>query len=249
LNLYRPRHRPARPEIHLLTALLAGLLSVGLMGCHKAAKPAKVHVVPPLVAVAAAEVPAPPKPSVLLEKGMTLSKIAKEAYGHEKFSGFVASYNHIEDPTKLKIGAEIRTPAIPQAFADEGMDAKYQPAINALAKAAHDYFTLLPAYRAAVKPGTAKSGEATKVTVPADLKTKLESIADQVEAASAVLAAAAPPHKAPQATVGQFKQAMVLLRSLALGKVDSEGYDNDVIGQRFGSGMTDALIWTQQRHQ
>jgi len=254
LNSYRKHLRPTRPAIALLTALLAGALGIVPAACHKSSpKTAKPHVVPPLPAVATADVPAPPLATVKLEKGMTLSKIAKEAYGHEKFSGFIAAYNHIEDPTKLKIGAEIRTPAIPQAFADESVDAKYLPAINVLAKTAHDYFELLPSYRAAVKPPAPKSGEtpAAKVTVPvpAELKTKLEALADHVEAANAVFAAAAPPHKAPQATITQFRQAMDLLHNMAAGKIDSEGNNTDAVGQRFGSGMTDALIWTKQRHQ
>jgi hypothetical protein len=242
-----PKRRPrSAAPISLLAALLAGVsLALAGSGCHKSAAP-KPHVVPPLPAVAIADVPAPAMPSTRLEKGMVLGTIAKDAYGHGKFSGFLAVYNHIADPTKLKIGAEIRTPSLAQAFVDEGMDPKYQPAINVLAKTVHDFYALLPAYQAE-KQKQVKSTNQTKIALSPDMKAKLEALANNVEAANAVFGSAAPPHKVPQATMGQFKQAMEELRSLANGKIWE--YDTEMVGQRFGAGMTDALLWTQQRHQ
>ena len=231
-------------------AVIVISMCTALAGCHKsrAPHPAAAPPPPPLPVVKAEDVPAPPQPTRVLEKGMVLSHIAAEAYGHERFAGMLSKFNKIEDPARIKAGTVIRTPSIPEIFKSEGLDPKYQPAINVLAMATHDYHALLPDYKTLRDKAMTDTGT-TKIALPPDMKQKMEHIADAVASAAAVFAGAVPPHKPPMATVMQFRQAAVQIRTLASGVVHDSNNDDDMVGQRLGLGMTNALIWLQQRYQ
>ena len=100
------------------------LAAIALSSCDRqsrishAAAPAPA----PLPVVAEAEVPAPANPTVSVEPGMDLGTIAEKAYGHSKFSGFVARLNGMTDPQKLPAGALLKTPSLPIAFREAGLD-------------------------------------------------------------------------------------------------------------------------------
>ena len=81
-----------------------------------------------------------------VEPGWNLRTIGAAAYGHERFSGFVAVLNGIADPERVPAGAILKTPSLAVAFHDAGMDPTYQPALNALAKSCTDYYATEPAY-------------------------------------------------------------------------------------------------------
>ena len=95
-----------------------------LSGCDK--KHAKI-IVPPLPKVEIADVPSPPTPTIIVEKGSNLRAIATAAYHHESFSGFVGQLNGISKPELLQAGATLKTPSLPVAFRDLGLDPQYQP--------------------------------------------------------------------------------------------------------------------------
>src|SRR5580693_4963710 len=101
-----------------LLAVIVISLCTALAGCHRSHPPHAPATPPlqPLPVVKAEDVPAPAQPTVALEKGMTLSRLAAEAYGHEKFSGMLRIFNKIEDPARIKIGTVIKTPSIPELF-------------------------------------------------------------------------------------------------------------------------------------
>jgi len=230
------------------------LFSIGalllLAGCDKAsrgssaaAKPAAPP--PPLPVVAIADVPPPPTPTVELKPGSNLGVVAQEAYGHERFAGFVSVINNIEDPTKIRDGTELKTPSLPLAFQEAGADATYQPAINALAKAATDYAASRPAFQGALTA----SNESGKPELPGTVKATFTSSADAVDAAVAVLEGAKPPHTVPKKSIDQFRQASAHLRELAKDKIGTDDYNHDLVGQRFGLGFTNAILWTKDGHK
>src|SRR6478752_2045008 len=84
---------------------LAALL---FAGCHRGSSKA----VPPLPPVRTEDVPAPAKPSMVLQRGGNLRAVAGEAYGHEDFSGFVAALNGIANPERAMAGATLKTPSL-----------------------------------------------------------------------------------------------------------------------------------------
>jgi hypothetical protein len=234
-----------------LLAVILISMCTALAGCHKSHPPhpaAAPAPPPPLPVVKAEDVPAPPQPSVVLEKGMVLKQVAVESYGHDRFAGMLLKFNKIADANRIKAGTVIKTPSIPEIFKEEGLDPKYQPAINALAKATHDFYALLPDYRAE-RTKAMTDPDNKKITLPVEMKEKLDQIADAVAAAAAVFAGAAPPHKTPNATVQEFRQAAIQIRALGAGVVKAAEEDEHLVGQRLGLGMTNALIWVQQGYQ
>lgn len=234
-------------------AVIVICLCTVLAGCHRTRNAHSSHAPapppPPLPVVKAEDVPPPAKTSVVLEKGMVLGQVAEQAYGHKKFAGMVLKFNKVPDPTKIKIGTVINTPPIPEVFSSEGLDPKYQPAINVIAKTAHDFFALRPAYVAVRDQAQKTTPNVKKMVIPADMKAKLDQMADALSAAAAVFAGAAEPHKAPNATVQQIREAALKLHTMANGVIVSADYDDDMVGQHLGAAMTNALIWVQQRYQ
>lgn len=220
-----------------------------LAGCDKASRKSAAAAPPPppppLPVVAITDVPPPPTPDVELKPGSNLGIVAQEAYGHERFSGFLSVINGITDPTRIRDGTELKTPAIPIAFQEAGVDATYQPAINALAKAATDYFAQSGAFRGALTAST----ESGKPELSAGVTAAFISSADAVDAAVAVLEGAAPPHTVPKKSIEQFRQASAHLRKLAKGDIATDDYTQDTVGQRFGLGFTNAILWTKDGHQ
>jgi hypothetical protein len=213
-----------------------------LSACERKAAPP----LPRLPTVALADIPAPAVALVELQRGSNLRAIADTSYGHERFSGFVAAFNNIHDPERVMAGTAVKTPSLAVAFREAGLDAAYQPMINVLAKACTDYYAAEPAYLAARRSSGVREG---KFGIPAEIQSTLMASADAIDAAVAHLRAVQSPHAVPKMAVGQFTQASSQIRELAAGHIDGYGYDDDLVGQRFGLGFTNALIWVQQGHR
>jgi hypothetical protein len=126
------------------------------------------------------------------------------------------------------------------------MDATYQPAINALAKACTDFHAALPGY---LEARQASGVELGNFAIPEKSRDTFTKCADAIDAATRELETAKEPHKVPRMTIDQFAQASAQLRELARGSIDGYGYDYDMVGQRLGLAFTNALIWTQEQHR
>lgn len=176
-----------------------------------------------------------------LTPGSNLGIVAQDVYGHERFSGFLSVINGIDDPTRIRDGTELKTPSLAVAFQDAGTDTIYQPAINALAKAATDYFDTRPAFKGALSA----SNESGKPEIPAGVKATFLTCADAIDAATAVLEGAKEPHTIPKKSIEQFRQASSHLRELAKDKISTDDYNHDPVGQRLGLGFTNAILWTK----
>src|SRR5690606_36484891 len=116
-------------DLGMIARFLPILAALALSGCEKAAKialpaPAKAA---PLPVVAETEIPSPSPLIVTVEAGMDLGTISAKAYGHAKFSGFVACLNGIPDPGKIATGSTLKIPSLAIAFREAGLDARYQP--------------------------------------------------------------------------------------------------------------------------
>lgn len=215
-----------------------------ITGCRR--PPSPVAVIPPLPVVATDAVPPPASPSVIVDPGTNLGAIAAAAYGHERFSGFVAVLNGISDPGHVVAGQVLKTPSLSFALRDAGLDPRYQPAINALSKACTNYYAVEPAYLKARDESGVSSGS---FPIPAGIRTSFIGCADAIEAATTALRAVKPPHHVPKMTIDQFQQVSELIRELSSGSIDGYGYDYDLVGQRFGLAFTNAIVWTKQHHQ
>ena len=219
--------------------IVVAVLAVTLISCGKRT--------PVLPVVAASEIKPPAQTEVILRKGMNLEQIAEPIYGHRRMSLMVAVFNGITDETKIPAGTVIRTPSIPQMFDAAGMAPEYQPVLNALAKAVQDYFEMEPVYLELrrkveeIDPG--------RMALPPKIKSTLDSVADALDAVCARLETVSAGHKVPRMAINQFKQASFHVRDLAEGNFDGYGYDYDLVGQRLGHGLSNLLIWVQERHR
>lgn len=229
-------------------ALFPVLAVLILSGCGRAAKvrTAETPAFAPLPIVAEADVPAPVSLTVRVDTGASLGAIAEEAYGHEKFASFVACLNGIPDPEKLAAGAMLKTPALPAAFREAGMDSRYQPSINVLAKAWTDFHAARAGYLEARQTSNAKK---MAFVIPDHCRDTFLKCADAIDAANRELEAVKAPHQVPRKTIDQFAQASSQLRQLATGAVDGYGYDSDLVAQRMGLGFANALIWVQEQYR
>lgn len=203
-------------------------------------------MLPSLPSVATEAVPAPATSTTVIEHGSNLRAIAAGAYGHERFSGFVAALNGIVDPERVQAGITLKTPSLSVAFRDAGLDPRYQPAINVLAKACTDFYDVFPAYRKAREASKIPQG---RFAIPENIRSRFQSCSDSIDAAIQVLRSVKPPHVVPRMTIDQFQKVSSLIRQLATGAIDGYGYDYDETGQRFGLAFTNAIIWTQHHHQ
>lgn len=225
-------------------SVILALLLV-LSGCGRKT-PAKI-IVPPLPNVEIADVPSPPTPTIIVAKGSTLQSIATAAYHHRDFSGFVGHLNGITIPERLRAGATLKTPSLPVAFRDAGLHPQYQPAINALAQAWIDLVDILPAYTHARDASGVNEG--SSFTVPADIKARLISCADAIDASIDVLMHPATGHAVPLRTIGQFAGVSHFLREFSTGLVASRDYDTFLAEKGFGLGFTYALLWVQSGYK
>jgi hypothetical protein len=233
-------------EPNKMRFLFIAILCLSTMpGCRRSTTEA-FHSMPPLPVVRTEDVPPPAAGSVIVDRGTNLRAIAAAAYGHERFSGFVATLNGIPEPEHIAAGITLKTPSLSIAFRDSGLAPEYQPAINALAKACTDYRAAEPAYLAARSASGMTNGT---FAIPGDSKATFVRCADAIDAAVAVLRTAKPPHTVPQMTIDQFKKAADQIRELASGSIDGYGYDYDLVGQRFGLAFTNGLIWTRNQHR
>lgn len=225
-----------------LKATIALLLA--LSGCGK--QSAKV-IVPPLPKIEIADVPAPPASTVVVEKGSNLRAVAVAAYHHESFSSFVGQLNGISKPELLQAGATLKTPSLPIAFRDSGLDPQYQPAINALAMAWIDAASVLPNYIHACDASGAKDGD--KFVVPDEIKTKLLKCAGTMDASIDLLSHPHGRHVAPRSAIRQFASASRSLRRFSTGFVESRDYDTYLTEQAFGIGFTNLLSWVHANYK
>jgi hypothetical protein len=224
--------------------VIASMCALLIVSCSRSrqASPAPT----PLPAVSIEVVPAPASAEVTIQRGSNLREIAGQAYGHERFSGFVATQNGIADPERVSAGTVLRTPSLAVCFRDAGLAPDYQPAINCLAKACTDYYAVEGLYLRARKASGVASGT---FAIPPDIRSTFESCAAMIDAALPLLRSARSPHTVPTMTIGQFQQAAFQIRELATGSIDGYGYDYDLVGQRLGLAFTNALIWTKRQHQ
>lgn len=227
---------------HLLLPTLALLLLAP--GCSR--KPSKA-VVPPLPAVKVEDVSAPASVSVTIPRGSNLRQVATTAYGHADFSGFVAALNGMADPERVAAGAVLKTPSLPAALRDAGLDPAYQPAFNVLAQTWAELRTALPDYQRERDAAGARDGTTFAITVA--LSRRLIQCADNMDAALDVLAHPKEGHKLPRSTLGQFAGVSGMLRQFATGQVGSLDYDVFMAEKSFGLGFTHALIWVKDLHQ
>lgn len=176
-----------------------------------------------------------------LRRGETLESLAKLRYGHQHYHSVIKLYNHIENETQIEANRILKTPDVSTILAEEGVT-----------KVIPDEVTLILCSRAKYDKVVgqlwdlrAKAGDG--YLVPEDIKHELLEAADDLQQATRSLKLSKAGVKAvPVSMIGQLEQNMELIKLLAEGgHADPNGYDIDIVQQRFALSITYAIIWAR----
>ncbi|BCU75459.1 hypothetical protein [Luteolibacter sp. LG18] len=196
--------------------------------------------------------PRPSKAAVTFKSGMILEEMAREAYGDAAMLDLLLRFNHLK-ATAVPSGTEIRTPSISEMFRTAGTDARYQPAFDLLGRVVADFNGILPGYRqerqSQIPQPWSSPSETMKIQLKDETRKEFTRLAESIGSACAVLEKAAAPHQVPKLTIRQLRQSEQLLKGLAAGSADENGYDYYLVSQRLGMGLAYALTWVQSGYR
>jgi hypothetical protein len=152
-------------------------------------------------------------------------------------------FNHIDNEAAVPVGATLRLPDLAAVLTDEGLTrvagSETEMILCARAKYAKVESQLWALPRDTPTPG--------RVTMPPNVKQELLEAADDLMQATEGLKQSKPGTVRPPARIiRQLEDAMSGLRSLGEGFCDDNGYDIDIIQQRFGLGLTYGIIWARE---
>jgi hypothetical protein len=179
-----------------------------------------------------------------VREGDTLANIARRRYGHERYSGVIKLYNHIEDETAVPVGAVLRLPDISTILTEEGF-ARVAAAEMEMILCARAKYAKVERQLWEVR-GDAPLDEHI-VAIPQKTKQELLEAADDLQQATESLKKLKPGTTRPPAKmIGQLESVMYGMRQLADGLIDDNGYDIDIVQQRYGLAMTYGIIWARE---
>ena len=170
-----------------------------------------------------------------LPNGETLSGVAKLRYGHRNYYRVIKVYNHLEDEAQVAADSPLRLPDMSAILAEEGVT-----------KVAAQEVTLILCSRAkydkVVDQLWTHRGQLSE-----DIKRELREAADDLQQATESLKQTKPGVSGvPVKTIGQLEQAMFGMQDLANGYFDRNGYDIDMVQQRYALALTYAIIWARE---
>jgi len=172
-----------------------------------------------------------------LREGETLASVARLRYGHQKYSSVIKLYNHIEDETKVAANETLRLPDMSDLLAQESLTKVVPQEVNLILCARAKYDRILDQLR------TLSSTRAD--SIPDNLKQELFEAADDLQQVIESLKVLKPGVSAmPVRTIGQLEGCMGEMLGLT-ERLDSYGYDIDMVQQRFALAITYAIIWAR----
>lgn len=174
--------------------------------------------------------------------GETLASVARLRYGHQNYYRVIKLYNNLADERQLPADHALRLPEMSVILAEEGLTkvAPQEMALILCSRAKYDKV---------VKQLVILRNAATdNYQLPADVRQELLEAADDLQQATESLkqprsgVTAAPNH-----TIGQLEQNVSGMRALAEGEhSDRNGYDIDMVQQRYALALAYAIIWARE---
>lgn len=181
--------------------------------------------------------------SYTLREGDTLASIARLRYGHQNYSDVIKLHNHIEDPTAVAAGATLRVPDIATILTEEGFTKVAASEMELILCSRAKYNRVESQLRALRRDRPLRE----RVVVPQKIKQELLEGADDLQQATESLKSNKPgTSQPPSKMIRQLEGAMWGMRELAEGANDGYGYDIDMVQQRYGLGLTYAIIWARE---
>lgn len=240
---------PAPKLLIVLVCLAASVLVVGvfIVRRHPAWLRPKVQVkryphqhLPSSEWEAGAKLPAAP---YTLREGETLAYVAKLRYGHQNYYHLIKLYNHIENEELVKAGTTLQLPDISNILAEEGFTkvAGAEAEMILCSRAKYD--------RVVRQLWELRDhADANGYTLPTGISQELFEAADDLDQATQHLQQSTTGVvRAPEKMIRQLEQCMGVMRNLAEGDhADPNGYDIDIVQQKYALALTYAIIWARE---
>ena len=173
-----------------------------------------------------------------LREGETLASLARLRYGHQKYYSVIKLYNHIEDETQVAANQTLRLPDVSDILAQEGLAKVVPQEVNLILCSRAKYDRVLDQLRTLGSPRGTDS-------IPDNIKRELFEAADDLRQATENLKLLKPRvSAAPLRTIGQLEECMGQMWELT-ERLDSYGYDIDMVQQRFALALTYSIIWAR----
>ena len=175
-------------------------------------------------------------PTYSITSGDRLYNIAHQHYGSGHYGEFLAAYNDI-DPSKLRVGQEIRLPSIDEAFNAAGLYPLMSEECGMVLKARSDFQEMEPTLRTmAGKPISAETKERL-----------LECRKLVLEAMHALGREKVGVREAPQSVQVQLRSCAENLNRLAKGRYATKHIAR--VHQRFGYSVSYAIVWARNGYE
>jgi len=175
-----------------------------------------------------------------VQNGETLAGIAKLRYGHQHYYRIIELYNHLENEGEVAADYPLRLPDMSVILAEEGLNKVAAPEVTLILCSRAKYDNV-------VDQLWARHQSTAKNQLSEDVKRQLLEAADDLQQAIASLKLAKPGVSGvPAHMIEQLEENMNGMQALAEDKhSDPEGYDIDMIQQRFAFALTYAIIWAR----
>ena len=233
----------------VLISLAASVLVVGvfIVRRHRKWSPPKAQAkryphqhLPSSEWEAGAKLPAAP---YTLREGETLAYVAKLRYGHQNYYRIIKLYNHIENEELVKAGTTLRLPDISKILAEEGFTkvAGAEAEMILCSRAKYDRVVRqLWELR--------NQADANGYALPAGISQELFEAADDLDQATQHLQQTRTGVvRAPEKMIRQLEQCLGVMGALAEGDhADPNGYDIDLVQQKYAFALAYAIIWARE---
>lgn len=197
-----------------------------------------------------ADAPLPEPPALpetaayTLHEGGTVSEIVRERYGSSHYTRVILLHNRIQDPSRLPIGKEIKTPPLIDIYHDAGVMPVVGDEVLLLLKARAQ----LLAIEGPVQSAYGDKPAWDPVEVPAEVVTAIEDLQKTLEDAADGFAADKPEVEAePHKLVEQLHEAVKILEKMAEGTSGTP--DVDGVHQRIGNAMSYTILWARHGYK
>jgi len=179
-----------------------------------------------------------------LREGETLARIAKLRYGHQNYSDVIKLYNHVENVETVPVGTTLRVPDISTILTEEGFTKVAAPEMEMILCSRAKYDKVVGQLWALRSEAPMKE---RMVAISPKIKQELLEASDDLQQATESLKINKPGTTRPPAKmIGQLESAMNVMKQLAEGSIDDNGYDIDMVQQRYGLALTYGIIWARE---
>jgi hypothetical protein len=167
-------------------------------------------------------------------------------YGHRSYARMIALYNNLDPEKFVPKGTVIKTPALEDLFTDIGLIPKYEKQFTQIFDVIRRYRILLAEYLP-IRRAAYSAYEPGQIDLPEHISAEFEELATVVfDTIDEIKEMTAEGGNTPFRMLRQLNKAAGWLGGLGQGYVDGYEYDMDLVEQRFGNALANAVAWSRE---